>query len=456
MKMSHSYSLHIHAGQNVKLARLWLKLGLLALIFAGLFSILLVLSRTPFIQAHIPWVDFFHTALVVHVDMSVFIWFLAFAGVLWSLTSRPRMSLLNRTGSVLCFTGTIAIALLPFAGIGEPLMNNYIPVLQHPYFYIALSLIGLGFSLLILHTLLNFLPVLPSDVSRSVINLGSLTAALAALATLLAFVWTLLHLADNLNAQGYFEYLFWGSGHVLQFTHTQLMLIGWLCLASASGVHLFIAPRLAWWLLLLGFLPVLVTPFIYSTHGIESAELRAAFTRLMQYGGGLAAIPIAILLVAGLLKARPIDAAQKPLRAALISSLLLFSTGGIIAMMIKGVNVIIPAHYHGSIVGVTLAFMGMAYYLLPGLGYRAPSSRLAHWQPYVYGGGQLMHIVGLAWSGGYGVQRKTAGAAQGLDRLPEIIGMGMMGLGGLIAIIGGLLFLVVMLRAMYRVTRDKE
>ncbi len=450
--MSQPFSLEIHHSQNVKLARLWLNLGLLALIFAGLFSILLVVSRTPFIQAHIPWVDFFHTALVVHVDMSVFIWFLAFAGVLWSLTSRPRMSLLNRTGWMLCMIGTIVIAILPFAGVGEPLMNNYIPVLQHRYFYLSLSLIGLGFSLLILHTLLNFVPVLPNNDGRSVINLGSLTAALAALATLLAFIWTLLAIADNLNAQGYFEYLFWGSGHVLQFTHTQLMLIGWLCLASASGVRLFVSPRLAWWLLLLGFLPVLITPYIYYTHGIESAGLRTAFTRLMQYGGGLAAIPVAILLLAGLVKASPIAAVQKPLRAALISSLLLFSTGGIIAMMIKGVNVIIPAHYHGSIVGVTLAFMGMSYYLLPKLGYMAPSGRLVHWQPYVYGGGQLMHILGLAWSGGYGVQRKTAGTAQGLDRLPEILGMGMMGLGGLIAIIGGLLFLVVMLRAMYRST----
>ena len=73
---------------------------------------------------------------------------------------------------------------------------------------------------------------------------------------------------------------------------------------------------------------------------------------------------------------------------------------------------------------------------------------MARIQPYIYAAGQLMHILGLAWSGGYGVQRKTAGAAQGLDNLPEIIGMGMMGLGGLISIIGGILFLIVMIRSM--------
>jgi heme/copper-type cytochrome/quinol oxidase subunit 1 len=116
--------------------------------------------------------------------------------------------------------------------------------------------------------------------------------------------------------------------------------------------------------------------------------------------------------------------------------------------MIRGVNVVIPAHYHGSIVGVTLAFMGLAYVLLPRLGYGdVESSRMARWQPYVYGAGQLIHVVGLAWSGGYGVQRKVAGADQMLLTWQQKAGMGMMGLGGLIAIIGGVLFVLVCLTA---------
>ena len=62
----------------------------------------------------------------------------------------------------------------------------------------------------------------------------------------------------------------------------------------------------------------------------------------------------------------------------------------------------------------------------------------------------MMHIIGLAWSGGYGVQRKTAGAAQGLDSLAQKAGMGLMGLGGLVAIIGGTLFLVIVLMAIFK------
>src|SRR3546814_7772685 len=68
--------------------------------------------------------------------------------------------------------------------------------------------------------------------------------------------------------------------------------------------------------------------------------------------------------------------------------------------------------------------------------------------PTVYGAGQLLHIVGLVWSGGYGVQRKVAGAEQSLRSISEVAGMGLMGLGGLIAIIGGLLFVVVVAKAL--------
>jgi cytochrome c oxidase subunit 1 len=125
----------------------------------------------------------------------------------------------------------------------------------------------------------------------------------------------------------------------------------------------------------------------------------------------------------------------------------LFAAGGVIGVFINGSNVRIPAHYHGCIVGVTLALMGLAYHLMPQLGYGAPRGRLARWQPALYGAGQLMHIVGLVWSGGYGVQRKVAGADQVLRSAGEVAGMGLMGAGGLVAIVGGLLFVVVMIRA---------
>jgi heme/copper-type cytochrome/quinol oxidase subunit 1 len=122
--------------------------------------------------------------------------------------------------------------------------------------------------------------------------------------------------------------------------------------------------------------------------------------------------------------------------------------------MIHASNVTVPAHYHGSIVGITIAFMGITYHILPHLGFRKVTQRIAKWQPLVYGVGQLMHITGLAWSGGYGVQRKTSGSAQNLDQLEQIFGMALMGLGGLISIIGGIIFLVLVFLAVRPIHRN--
>jgi heme/copper-type cytochrome/quinol oxidase subunit 1 len=100
--------------------------------------------------------------------------------------------------------------------------------------------------------------------------------------------------------------------------------------------------------------------------------------------------------------------------------------------------------------------MGLAYLLLPQFGFARPSPRLATLQPYLYGGGQLLHIAGLVWSGGYGVQRKVAGGEQVLRSAQEVAGMGLMGLGGLIAIVGGMLFVFIVLQAIWRGHRARR
>lgn len=427
-------------------ARLWLTLAVASLIAAGLFSLLLVMSRTPGIQEIIPWIDFFHVALVVHVDLSVVIWFLAFAGVFWSLTTRPHP--INSIAFALTAFGTAIIALAPFVGVGNPLLNNYIPVLQHPLFYTGLAIAGAGFALQAVRTLTS--PAFSADQGIRTLQFGTYVAAIAAVAAIAGFVWSYVGLGPQPNAQSYFEYLFWGGGHILQFTHSLLLLVAWIWLASASGLSIKLAAKPMRLLFALSIIPIAVALIIYPLYPVDSAQHRIYFTHVMQYGG-LITLPLGLLVVWSIFQRVPALSDQRPLRAALISSIILFAAGGIIGFLIEGVNVVIPAHYHGSIVGVTLAFTGAAYLLLPRLGYRSPHVKLATIQPYIYGGGQLMHILGLAWSGGYGVQRKTAGAAQGLDNLPEIAGMALMGLGGLIAVIGGVLFLIVMLKAMWPV-----
>ncbi|NIP73644.1 MAG: cytochrome C oxidase subunit I [Gammaproteobacteria bacterium] len=447
------FRLPVPEGEPCRQARGWLWLGLISLVFAGLFAVLLVLSRTPFVQDIIPFVDFFHTALVVHVDLSVLVWFVAFAGVFWSLHSSGRFTGWGWSALGLSGAGTAVMVLAPFAGTGNPLMSNYIPVLQQPVFLIGLVLFGAGFALLALRALLFAPPVGMWISGTGALRFGLNTAVVAAVLALLAFAWSFLAVPSSLQSTAYYELLFWGGGHVLQFTHTHLMLVAWLWLASASGAAPRIGPRVVVFLFAWGLLAVFITPLIYLAYDVGSVQHRLLFTWQMQFGGSLAALLIGAAVLLGLVTGGRAPRQARAERATLWASLVLFTSGGIIGFLIQGSNVTIPAHYHGSIVGVTLAFMGIAYHLLPRFGYEAPSQRLAVWQAGVYGGGQMLHILGLAWSGGYGVQRKTAGAAQGLDSIERIVSMGMMGLGGLISIIGGVLFLVVVFGAIYRSRR---
>ena len=447
--MQDMYSLPVTAGETSRQARAWLWLGLLSLVGSGLFSVLIVLSRTPYLDSIFPFVGFFHTALVVHVDLSVLVWFLAFAGVLWSLNATARCAACGWTALTLAAAGALLMTVAPFIAPGHALMSNYIPVLQQPLFLFALLLFGAGVTVLVLRALFFTPPVGVWMSGEGALRFGLNTAVVATAISLIALVWSYLGIPDFVHDKEYFELLFWGGGHVLQFTHTQLMLVAWLWLASAAGARQFLGPRVVLFLFAWGLLAVFFTPIIYLGHDVTSAEHRLLFTWQMQFGGSLASLLVGMAVIAGLLNGTPRDDTRAE-RAALWSSVMLFGMGGVIGFLIQGSNVTVPAHYHGCIVGVTLAFMGMTYHLLPRLGYARPAQGLASWQAYIYGGGQLLHIIGLAWSGGYGVQRKTAGAAQGLDSLERIIPMGLMGLGGLIAIIGGLLFLVVVFRAMYR------
>jgi len=195
---------------------------------------------------------------------------------------------------------------------------------------------------------------------------------------------------------------------------------------------------------------VFVTPLAYLAHEVTTVEHRNMHTWAMRFGGGAAIVPIVLAVAIAVAFARGLDPTQRPLRAALLASMLLFASGGLIGLTIAGANVKIPAHYHGCIVGVTLALMGLVFHLLPRLGYAAPQGRLAVAQPWIYGAGQMMHIAGLVWSGGYGVQRKVAGAEQVLRSTGEVAGMALMGAGGLLAIAGGLSFVIVVLKAMRR------
>lgn len=326
-KFNSRFSFTMPSDASRKLASGWLWLGIASLVGAGLFAILLVLSRTPYIQDIFPWVDFFHTALVVHVDLSVLLWFMAFAGVLWSLNSSSRFIGIGWLALVLASVGAIVVVLSPFIAVCKPLMSNYVPVIQSTFFFTGLIIFALGTAVLVLRSLI----AIPSaDLWRGgegSIRIGFYAAAISTVFALVAFGWSYSVIPNVYESTQYYDLLFWGGGHVLQFTYSLLMLAGWLWLADACGAKTPLTPRLASALLALGLLPVLYVPVIYLSFVGDMGDYMEQFTNLMKVGGAFAPVPLglAVLYAIGAAGSTP---ATKPQRAALLSSIILFAIGG--------------------------------------------------------------------------------------------------------------------------------
>jgi cytochrome c oxidase subunit 1 len=149
--------------------------------------------------------------------------------------------------------------------------------------------------------------------------------------------------------------------------------------------------------------------------------------------------------------------------AALAVSLFLFGVmGGISGVIIGGpqVNMIshntllVPAHFHMTVVaGTTAAFMGLAYYLVPLIFRRElvfPS--WARVQPYLYGLGMVLWGLGTGLAGHWGVPRRhwdvsfaSVAPVLRVDLLQnrEInVFLAMLGIGAIIAVVAGAMFVL--------------
>ncbi|NGZ05141.1 MAG: cytochrome C oxidase subunit I [Magnetococcales bacterium] len=444
--MDQNYSLPIPASSARRLAIGWLYLALYSLIGAGLVVILILIARMPVIHDLIPWTGSFKTALVIHVDLSVLVWFLSFAGFLACFNLRSGSDKVGLIALGVATTGALLITFSPFLGVDAPYMNNYVPVLENGAFFLGLALFLAGVGVMGLYALWMTEPSEGWSNGAGALRFGLRTGVGILVLSILFWVWSYLVLPKGLEGVLYYEALFWGGGHVLQFTHTQLVIVAWLWLAHASGGTIPLTPRVAAILFLLGAAPVAVAPVLHAAFAPGDPGFQSGFADLMKYGGGVAALPAGLAAFVAWKNSHSTSSVE-PLRVALILSLVLFGVGGVIGFLIQGINVTIPSHYHGSIVSVTVAYMGLTYHLLPAFGMPLPHIRWAAPQLWLYGGGSLLHVFGLAWSGMLGIQRKTAGEAQGLETLPKKLAMGLTGVGGFIAVLGGILFLILCYQA---------
>jgi hypothetical protein len=196
--------------------------------------------------------------------------------------------------------------------------------------------------------------------------------------------------------------------------------------------------------------PWLSSP-VLALQGTWSPGYRDGFTSLMRWS----IFPVVSLFLFACLRLLwcerragrlDVSALANPRISGFLVSAALTVLGFALGAAIRGSNTMVPAHYHASIGGVTAAFMTLSYIMLRAFGLAAATpklKRISAWQPVVYGVGQMTFAVGFALAGAYGMSRKAYGAEQAARGLGESIGLAVMGIGGLIAVVGGVLFLVV-------------
>ena len=122
--------------------------------------------------------------------------------------------------------------------------------------------------------------------------------------------------------------------------------------------------------------------------------------------------------------------------------------------MIRGSSTLIPAHYHASLGGVTASLMTAAYLLAAKVrGARSPAPdfvRIGRWQLIIFGVGQGVFALGFGIGGFAGLGRKEYGSEAIARSAGEVAGLTVMGMGGLLATAGGVLFLFLVLREFRR------
>jgi hypothetical protein len=426
----------------------WLGLALGSLVVAGFFAMLAAFARTPIVYTLFDAAQF-HLALTSHVTFAFTVWFVAFAGVLWVYVAwrsgYPLSVPASWAALLLAVAGSAAMAVPAFLASGKPYLNDYLPVIDHPFFWAGLGLLGAGVSV----QAAAYLAAAATAILRHgrgrapAESPEGLAMAIAALAVLVAGA-AFMRAAASVDPAVPFGYalraVVWGGGHVLQFLHVAGMAAGWLV---ALAVALGTAPpaRRVVRLLLATLAPFAVASgAAYLLWRPEDLLVNHLITVLTFGGLGAGAVPLFFMAVAVVAAApRPLPWGS-PLFGGTVVSFALFAIGGVMGLVGFTQDTRVPAHYHGMVGAVTLSYMALTPLLLGLTGRRPLSERWARWQPYLYGVGLLGIMAGMHWAGGHGAPRKTFGFSWA--NAQALIGMNLMGAGSVLAIVGGLAFVV--------------
>jgi cytochrome c oxidase subunit I len=461
--------------------------AVVALLLGGIIALLITLTRWQ--AVHLLNAENFYMYLTAHgLDMLV-IWIIFFEiAILYFCSSTllrcrlatPRLGWLS---FALMVIGTVTFNAAIFTGNATVMMTSYVPLPAHPAFYLGLILFAVG-ALIGCFIFLGTLVVARAEKtyqgSIPLVTFGALTACIIAIFTIasgaIILIPTFLWSAGYIKSIDPLMYrtIWWAFGHSSQQINVSAHVAVWYAIAAIVFGAKPMSERVSRtaFVLYILFLQLASAHHLLADPGL-STEWKVFNTSYAMYLAVLAS------MIHGLTVPGSIEVAQRskgltrglfewirrapwgnPVFSGMFISLIGFGfLGGISGVMMgtEQLNMLIhntiyvPGHFHATVViGTTLAFMSLTYFLIPTLfGRELILPGLAKWQPYLFGIGMGVFCLAMMGAGTLGVPRRHWDITFAGASLPyEFPGtawlmLAIVGVAGIVAIIGGAAYILI-------------
>ena len=461
--------------------------AVVALLVGGLLAIGVVLTRWP--TVHWLAADTFYMVLTAHgIDMLIF-WIIFFeVAVLYFCSSTllrcrlatPRVAWL---AFGLMLIGAIVNNVAVFQGGSSVMMTSYVPMMAAPTFYLGLILFAVG-ALIACFVFFGTLVIAKRDKtyqgSVPLVTFGAITAAIIAVFTItsgaIILIPTFLMSIGVVKEVDPLVYrtIWWAFGHSSQQINVAAHISIWYAVAAIAFGAKPMSERVSRgaFLLYILFLQLASAHHLLADPGVSTAW-KVVNTSYFMYFAVLAS------MIHGLTIPGAIEVAQRqkgfnnglfewlrkapwgnPVFSGVFISLIGFGfLGGISGVMMgtEQLNMIIhntiyvPGHFHATVVvGTTLSFMALTYFLIPVLFKREMiNPGLAKFQPYLFGLSMYFFCLVMMGAGTLGVSRRHwdmafSGAAMAYEWPgAAYLLMGLVGVAGIAAIAGGAVYIYI-------------
>ncbi|MCB1973919.1 MAG: cbb3-type cytochrome c oxidase subunit I, partial [Burkholderiaceae bacterium] len=383
----------------------------------------------------------------------------------------------------LMLIGAVMNNLTVFQGGSSVMMTSYVPMMASSWFYLGLILFAVG-ALIACFVFFGTLVVAKREKtyegSVPLVTFGAITAAIIAVFTIASGAIILIPtymMAIGLISEVdplIYRTIWWAFGHSSQQINVAAHISIWYAVAAIAFGAKPMSERVSRgaFLLYILFLQLASAHHLLADPGI-STEWKVVNTSYFMYFAVLASMIHALSIPGAMEVAQRAKGYNKglfewlrkapwgnPAFSGVFISLVGFGfLGGISGVMMgtEQLNLLIhntiyvPGHFHATVViGTTLTFMALTYFLIPVLFRREMiSPGLAKIQPYLFGFSMYFFCLVMMGAGTLGVSRRHwdmafSGAALAYEWPgAAYLMMGLVGIGGIAAIVGGGIYIYV-------------